>query len=231
MDEPTHDGACAVNPFSHQGISKLLIPKPDRLKKVAVVGGGVAGLNAAIAAAQREHDVTLYEQKSKLGGQITITDEVSFKSELKECHEYLERQARKLSNLTIKLNTKATLDMIRESEVDVAIIAVGAKQKLSKIPGAEKGTQSFDAFHDPDRLGKKVVIIGGGHVGAELGLYLAEFGHQVTVVEQRDFFLLTCELSISVSLLQELENRNVEALHSTEAIEVLDAGVRVVSSQ
>lgn len=231
VDEPTNDGACAVNPLSHQGISKILFPKPDRIKKVAVVGGGVAGLNAAITAAERGHNVTLYEQSSKLGGQIAITDEVSFKTELKEYHEYLERQARKLPNLTIKLNTRATPELIKEAQVDAAIIAVGAKQRLSNIPGAEKGSQSFNAFHDPDRFGKKVVIIGGGHVGAELGLYLAENGHKVSVVEQKEFFLPTCELSLRVSLLQELENRNVEALHSTEAIEVLDEGVKVVNDE
>lgn len=229
--EPTNDGACAVNPFSHQGIGKKFFPKPERVKKVAVVGGGVAGLNAAIAAGERGHQVTLYEQSSRLGGQITITDTVSFKKELKEYHEYLERRAGKNPNITIRLHTRATPELIRESESDVAIIAVGARQKFSDIPGAKKGSYSFAAFHNPDRFGKKVVIIGGGHVGAELSLHLAEFGHEVTVVEQNQFFLPTCELSLRVSLLEELANRKVKTLDSTEAVEVLDDGVKVVNDR
>ena len=229
--EPTNDGACVVNPFSHQGISKKWFPKPERIKNIAVVGGGPAGLNAAIAAGERGHKVTLYERGREFGGQIRFTDQVSFKRELKEYHEYLERRVRQCENITIKLNTAATPEMIRESNVDTAIIAVGAKAKSPDMPVTGKCSQSLGAFHNPERFGRKVVIVGGGHVGIELALHLAEYNRAVTVVEKNDFILATCQFSLRVALLQETERRSIEVIPSTEAIEILEEGVKVVNSE
>lgn len=231
VTDATNDGACAVNPFMHQGISKKLFPKPDRSKVVAVVGGGVAGLNAALAAADRGHVVTLYERTGRLGGQIILTDEVRFKKELKAYHEYLECQVRKHPNITLKLNTKATPELISDENPDAAIIAVGAKQRRPEIPGAEKASLAFAAFHNPDRFGKEIVIVGGGHVGCELSLYLAENGHKCTVIEQNEFIAPTAELSLRVSLLQEMEKYYVKTYAGTEAIEVVDTGVKVKNKE
>lgn len=231
VSEPTFDGACAVNPLSHQGISKIIFPKPERVKNVAVVGGGVAGMVAAITAAERGHKVTLYEGSNNLGGQIRLTDDVDFKIELKEYHEYLENKIRKNPNITLKLGTKATPELIKESGVDAAIIAVGAKQKLPDIPGVEKGIPSMGAFTNLQRYGKRVAIVGGSFVGVELALYLAANGHEVTVIEQSDYILQYSELSLRVSLLEEIQNKNIKTLESTEAIEVLDNGVKVVSDE
>lgn len=229
MEETTFDSRCAVNPLAFHGISKKLLPKPERVKNIAVVGGGPAGMNAAITAAERGHKVTLYESSGTLGGQIKLTDEVSFKGELKAYHEYLEKKIRSNDNITLRIGTKATPELIRESGVDAAVIALGAKQKIPHIPGIEKAVPSMGAFSRPERYGKKVVIIGGSYVGTELALYLAEHNHEVTVVEQTDYILPTCELSLRVSLLQELENRKVDTLEAAEAIEILDEGVKVIS--
>lgn len=227
VDEPKNDSGCAVNPFACQGISKKWIPEPKVKKKVAIVGGGVAGLNAAIAAADHGHEVTLYEGSNKLGGQITLTDELDFKRDLKAYHEYLAKQVEKHPNIDVRLNTRATPDMIRESDVDTAIIAIGAKQRRSTIPGSEKAYPAMGAFRNIERFGRNVAIVGGGHVGIELGLHLAANGHKVTVVERDEFILPTAELSVRVSLLKEAENRKVEMLSSTEVIEVLSEGIRV----
>jgi 2,4-dienoyl-CoA reductase-like NADH-dependent reductase (Old Yellow Enzyme family)/thioredoxin reductase len=231
VDKPKNDSGCAVNPFACQGISRKFLPKPTRLKNVAVVGGGIAGMNAALAAADHGHKVTLYEGSQHLGGQVRITDGVEFKADLKAYHEYLECQIKKHPNIDLKLGVRATPELIQESDAETAIIAIGAKQRSSNIPGSEKATPSMAAFRNPEKFGKRVVIIGGGHVGVELGIYLANGDRKITVIDKKEFILQTAELSVRVSLLNEAAKRNIELFDSTAAVEILDGGVKVSNAQ
>ncbi|WP_295637857.1 FAD-dependent oxidoreductase [uncultured Mailhella sp.] len=229
--EVSFDRMCAVNPLSMQAASKKMFPAPERRKKVVVVGGGVAGMSAALSAAERGHEVTLYEKTDRLGGQALLSDGMWFKKEMKAYHEWLERQVRKNPNIFVVINTEATPEMISDINPDATIVAVGAKQIVPPIPGIEKATMAFDVFGNEDKVGKKVVIIGGGDIGCELSIHLSERGHDCTVVELTHFQAGNAELSIRMSILQFMEKDNVTTLLDTKATEITDEGVWVENEE
>lgn len=177
---------CTVNPtigISHK-LDKLVKPV-KLLKKVAVVGGGPAGMNAALMSAERGHSVSLFEKASELGGQLKIMDYHSFKWPLVEYREYLKRQLEK-SEVEIVLNTEVTADLLRGGGFDAIILALGAQPKTVPITGAGKAWNILSVFGNESKLGKRVVVIGGSESGTEAGLYLAENGHETTVLTRQN---------------------------------------------
>lgn len=221
------DRRCAVNPLGMQGATKKRIPAPSRSKQVAIIGGGVAGMNAALSAADRGHKVVLYEKTDKLGGQALLSDGMWFKKEMKLYHEWLERQIKKHPNIYIMMNTTATREMIEQSDPDAVIVAVGAEQVMPPIPGIEKATMSFDVFGNEDKLGKKVVIIGGGSIGCELSIHLSGMGHECTVIEMTHFLCGNEELTLRLSTLQFMEKNQVVTLLDTKVTKIEENGVYI----
>jgi len=174
---------CSVNPelgIAHR-LNRMIEP-PASVKKVAVIGGGPAGMGAAITAAERGHRVTIYEKNSYLGGMLRHTDFASFQWPLRDFKDYLIRQVNK-TGVQVLLNTEATPDMIRQKGYDVVLVATGAEPVIPRIPGAETGNiwNVSNVYGNENSLGKNVVVIGGGR-GAEIGLHLSLCGHKVTVL-------------------------------------------------
>lgn len=177
---------CSVNPKA------ALVQQPDLFhpsgvrKKVAVVGGGAAGMRAAITAAENGHKVTLFEKSARLGGQLNVASLPDFKWNLHDYTEWLIRQTRKCG-CEIRLNTPATPDMIRAGGYDAVILALGSKAKTIPVQGADSKAvwMADDAFAHEKQLGQRVVIVGGGSSGKELSLYLARCGHDVTLITRR----------------------------------------------
>lgn len=176
---------CSVNPtYSMEWKIDRMISPPERKKKVAVVGGGLAGMKAAMVAAERGHDVTLYEKSDALGGLLRMAAVASFKWPVRHFMEYMYRQINK-SKVKVLLNIEVTPEMLKKESYDAVIAAVGSEPVVPDIPGI-KGinvTFAIDVYGNEDSLGKNVVVIGGGEVGVETALHLAEKGHQVMVME------------------------------------------------
>ena len=224
--DATFDCHCSVNPLFRQGAHKLRALRPTTKKRVAVIGGGIAGMQAALSAAQRGHEVILMEKSDRLGGQTFFADHMWFKKKIRAFREYLATQIRK-AGVTIIMNVEATPEMISEMNPDAVIVAVGGKPATPPIPGAEKARQAWDVFGREDELGKKIVLVGGGSVGCELAIHLAEKGHELTVLEMGAYLAPTAEISERMSIIEFVEKNGIDARTDTRCLEISDSGVVV----
>jgi len=174
---------CSVNPKIGLSSALKAINPPVARKKVAVIGGGPAGMKAAITAAERGHQVTLYEKNDHLGGLLAHADFDPYKWPHKDFKDYLIRQLDK-SGVEVLLKVDATPEMIRARGYDAVLAAVGAEPVVPRIPGADGSNVCgiMDAFFKEKTLGEFVVFIGGGEFGVEAGMFLAKVGHKVMLL-------------------------------------------------
>jgi len=174
---------CMVNPeVGHEREFKL-IPTIWK-KKVLVVGGGPAGLEAARVAASRGHSVTLYDKNSKLGGQLVLASSLPTKKDFKDVIKYFDNEIRKLG-VRLILGTIVTGEIIRRIKPDVAVIATGATPLIPDIPGITSANviTAHDTLAQNVLLGNSIVIIGGGATGLGVADFLATLGKTVVVLE------------------------------------------------
>jgi 2,4-dienoyl-CoA reductase-like NADH-dependent reductase (Old Yellow Enzyme family)/thioredoxin reductase len=177
---------CAVNPFlgNETEFPEAKVKKADVKKKVAVIGGGPAGIQALLTLCERGHDVTLYEMSDRLGGHVVPGSALSFKQDVRDYLEYLVRQANK-APARILLNTEATKKMLDAEGYDALIIAVGSKPAIPPIPGIDKPHVHWAPEVDTGKVkaGQKTVIVGAGAVGIECAIGRKRAGKDVAVVE------------------------------------------------
>ena len=180
----TRNIRCTVNPVIGRELEcKYRLPAAHK-HKVAVIGGGPGGMQAAITAAERGHEVTLYEKSAVLGGALKFAEHESFKENLWRFVKYQENELNRLG-VSVVLNQEADLAFVDALDVDTVICAVGSdpiRPAQFGIPG-DNYVLATDIFETGITLGKKIVMIGGGLVGCETTLHLAEEGHEVTVIE------------------------------------------------
>ena len=176
---------CSVNPrigIEHR-LDVLESPAQPGMR-IAVIGGGPAGMKTAMDLCDRGHKVTLYEAEDHLGGAIYHADFVPFKWTLRDFKQYLIHQVEKRP-IDVKLNTRATPEMVQAEGFDMVISALGASPAKPPIPGLDKlhVMVATESMIHPETVGHNVVVIGGGEVGVEAGMNLAQKGHEVTVLE------------------------------------------------
>jgi 2,4-dienoyl-CoA reductase-like NADH-dependent reductase (Old Yellow Enzyme family)/thioredoxin reductase len=222
---PEAMGQCAINPKSGFRFYPETVPAPASSKKILVVGGGAGGLQAAITAAERGHKVTLAESSGKLGGIINFTDKDNDKVDLRNFKNLLIREANECG-AKILLNTKADKALIDSEKPDVIIAAVGSRPFAPKIPGIETAIAAVDVYDKLGAVGKNAVMLGGGLVGAETGLFLASEGRRVTVVEMRGMMAAETLGYYRNALLDEMDKRGITQMLGTKIIEITHNGIK-----
>ncbi len=220
---------CSVNPT--WGMEHLIdrFVKPSTTKrKVAVVGGGPAGMEAAIVAAERGHEVTLYEKSESLGGLLKTADYASFKWPLREFKNYLIRKVKK-AGVELQLKTEATPKTLMDREYEAVIIAIGAEPIKPPIPcvEGENVMNAVDVYGKEDRVAEEAVIIGGGEVGVETGIHLAQKGRRVVILEMLDRLAAdACPVHYRRMLLMALDKQeNVKYMLNASCTGIYDNGV------
>jgi len=177
---------CAVNAELGREVEYRLQPA-GKIKHVVVIGGGPGGMEAARVAALRGHKVTLLEKNYRLGGNLISASAASFKKDIKLVADYLTWAIRQ-AGVEIKLNTVATPEKVLALKPDAVVLATGSVSVMPDIPVVNRGnvTLAVQVLEGKVKTGKRVIVGGGGEVGCEAAVYLAEQGKQVTIVEMRD---------------------------------------------
>ena len=223
--------ACAVNPETgREGIFKL--KKTDRPKKIWVIGGGPAGMKAAEIAALRGHQVTLYEKQERLGGRFLLAAVPPKKQLLKDFIDQLERQLQKLP-VKVFIGRPFTPASLRRGKPNAVIVATGAKPLVPPIDGIReaKTISVDDALSGSVSLGEKVLVIGGGGIGAEVADHLSEKGKEVTLIEMKEGIALDLVGHLQHFLNKRLREKGVRILTSTKATRFEKQGVWVEDPQ
>jgi len=175
--------SCAVNPAAGRERSYRLTPAADP-KKIAVIGGGIAGMEFARVAAARGHQVTLFEKNAELGGTVVKAAVPAFKKDLRRLLAWYRRQMSH-DGIRLRLQTAADLDLLKELQPDVVVAATGATPVIPPIPGVDRElvATSVDLLAEKFSCGKSVIIIGGGLVGCEMAIWLSQLGKKTTIIE------------------------------------------------
>ncbi|SHI13318.1 2,4-dienoyl-CoA reductase [Sporobacter termitidis DSM 10068] len=217
---------CAVNPETSRELEcRYALPVKEK-KTVLVAGGGIGGLQAALTCAARGHNVVLCERSGRLGGALRCEEKVPFKQKLGEYIGYQVRAVGKAA-VDVRLNTPVTKALAEAIAPDVIIAALGGRPVVPGIRGIDgKNVLSAEeAYINPEKAGRRVVILGGGLVGVELAIYLAQLGRTVTVVEMLDRLNDGGNFLHMMGLNVELARYHIGVALGTKAAEINEKGV------
>jgi 2-enoate reductase len=231
FDERGEGVTCVINPALGKE-NAYQIRAAGKAKNVVVVGGGPAGMQAAIVAAKRGHKVTLFEKEAKLGGQLNIAALPPFKGDIFPWIDYLVNEVKK-ARVEVGLSTDATAEIVTRKKPEAVIIATGGTPAIPDIPGVDKSNvvTAQDVLSGKVKVGQNVVIIGGGMVGCETGHYLVKQGKTVTITEilkrmANDMFFMTRR-----RLMDELRSKKVTLLSSATCEEIKGGSVLVTTAE
>ena len=219
---------CTVNPEMGQQLwCKTGIKPVGPSKKVLVVGGGPGGMEAAITAARRGHDVTLVEKADKLGGNLHPAGAAFFKEDIRRFNKVLQKRLAE-SGAKVILNTAVTPEFVKEFDPDALIVAIGANELRPPIKGMDMPhvVMATEAEMNPEIVGKKVVIMGGGLVGGEVAVGLHHEGKEVAIVEMKDRIAADVNSFYRGGLIVEIE-KSADCYTNTKVKEIVPEGVRV----
>lgn len=183
--------SCTINPYdvwpaSHHKILPELMPEPKASRKVLIVGGGCGGMQAAITASDRGHQVILCEKSSALGGLINFTDHTDHKIDIRNFKDLLVREVNKRP-VEVRLDCEVTPAVIAEIQPEAVILAVGSDDLILPIEGIENAVTAMDVYEkDFQGLGKSTIVLGGGLVGCEAAADYIDHGIETTIVEMQE---------------------------------------------
>ena len=222
-----HIVRCMVNPMTGME-GRYDLSRAQKPLKVFIAGGGVAGCEAAIAAAMKGHDVTIFEKSDRLGGQWLAAAVPPGKEEFVSFVGWQERKLQQLS-VTVRLDKELTREIVDRENPAVVLVATGSHAAVPPIHGVEKQhvVTANDILLGKQRAGKNVVIIGGGMVGVETADYLSAFGKNVTVVEMLDQVAVEAETNSKYFLMQRIARQGVKLITEAHVQEIGEKEVRI----
>ena len=214
---------CSVNPLigreARLGFGED-VGKAKCLKRVLVIGGGPAGMTAAITAYRRGHEVILWEKSDRLGGLLNFTDSDSLKRDLRRYKDFLIAQTEK-SGVKVVLNKAASAAEVAALAPDDIVLATGSEPIEPKfLPGWENARHALEVYRDPETVGENIVIIGGGLVGVETGLHLRNLGKKVTVLEMEDEYARDGGFGYKFGLQYTVKEKQLEVITGARCREI-----------
>ena len=220
---------CALNAETMQ-TTKHYIKPADKIKNIAVIGGGIGGMEATIVLAKRGHKVTLYEKSGELGGVFIAAAAPSFKEKDRELIAWYRRELTK-HPIDVRLNSE--IKSLDELVADEIIVATGSTANRIPVPGIDKGIQAVDFLLGKADVGENVTIIGGGLTGCEIAYELYLQGKHPTIVEMQDDLITTPGICLAnTSFLRDFFEANQVPVHlETKLCEVHDDGVTVADKE
>ena len=221
----TQTRRCTVNPLIGREIEGTEVLPAAVKKKVLVVGGGVAGLKAAVTAALRGHRVVLCEKSDKVGGILKCEQAIDFKQEMYQLGLSLEAQAKE-AGVEIRCNTEVTPEYAEKENADVMILAVGSNPIVPPLKGIDRDNVVIvnNYYLEKEKVGDSVVVLGGGLAGCEAAIHLAQEGKKVHLVEMRPELAPDANIRHRPILMQMVE-KYVEAHTGYRGLEVTSEGV------
>lgn len=209
---------CTVNPVIGRELKEEYRLPAATSKTVLIAGGGPGGMAAAVFAARRGHRPILCEADSQLGGALSFADGVDFKANIIKYKEYLLRQLKELK-VDVRLNTTVDAALIQQIKPDVLFCAVGGDAVVPPISGVNRSNVVIGKDMTPETpIGKRVVIVGGGLIGCETGVHLANDGHEVVILEMLPEPATDCGHFHRLALMEELKKTEVHTNHRCTGI-------------
>lgn len=217
---------CTVNPLIGREMDGMEIVPATNPRKVLIAGGGPGGLQAAITAAKRGHDVILCEKSDELGGILKGEQALPFKYEMYELGVTLGKLAAD-AGVDIRLNTTVTKEYVDSENVDALIIAVGSEALVPPIPGLDGDNVVVvnNYYLEKDKIADSVVVLGGGLAGCEAAIHLAQEGKTVQLVEMRSELAPDSNIRHRPILLSEIEKNNINVHTEHKGLRVTEEGV------